>query len=113
MHKYRVVECRPGPHWVLLEGGIGRYHWARVLNVPPRVDSILTGSRPHMGFALLLCSRSSLKFRVVFESINSNDPAFNAGWVAEHPSASGASHHQATHRRDIRDAGQRQGERTA
>ena len=88
MHKYRVVECRPGQNWVLLEGGIGRYHWARVLNVPPRVGSLLTGSRPHMGFGLLLCSRSALTFRAVFESINSDDPSFNAGWVDDPQPAS-------------------------
>lgn len=105
MHKYRVVECRSSHNWVLLEGGIGRYHWARVLNVPPRVGSVLTGSRPHMGFGLLLCARSSLTFRVIFESINSDDPAFNVGWVGEHRSASAAGHHEASHRRDARGAG--------
>lgn len=104
MHHYRVVECRSGQNWVLLEGGIGRYHWARVLNALPRVGSILTGSRPHMGFGLLLCSRSSLTFRVIFESINSDAPAFNVGWVGETPSAVAAGHHEASHRREARGA---------
>ena len=99
MHKYRVVECCPGQK-LLLEGGVGRYHWARVLNESPQVGNLLTGSRPHLGFGLLLCSRSALTFRVVFESINCDDPAFNVGWVGEPPSASQGSHHVPTHRRD-------------
>lgn len=113
MHKYRVVECRPADHWILLEGGIGRYHWARVLNLPPRVGSLLTGSRPHMGFGLLLCARSALTFRVVFESINSDDPAFHAGWVGDHPSAGGAGDRETIRRRDALNAGQRKGDITA
>ena len=100
MHKYRVVECQPGRNWLLLEGGVGRYHWARVLNLAPRVGSLLTGSRPHLGFGLLMCSRSALTFRVVFESINSEDSAFNAGWAGEPRSASQGSHPVATHLRD-------------
>lgn len=73
MHKYRVIECRAGEKRLLLEGGIGRFHWARVLNDPPRVGDFLSGSRPHLGFGLLLCSRSALTYRVIFETINSTD----------------------------------------
>ena len=98
---------------MLLEGGIGRYHWARALNVPPRVGSLLTGSRPHMGFGLLLCTRSASTFRVVFESINSDDPAFNAGWVGEHEPASGGVHHGATRLLNARDSGRGQGDISA
>ena len=99
MHKYRVVKCCPSQK-LLLEGGVGRYHWVRVLNGSPQVGNLLTGSRPHLGFGLLLCSRPALTFRVVFESINCDDPAFNAGWVGGSPSASHRSHHVVTHLRD-------------
>lgn len=71
MHKYRVIESHSDPNRLLLEGGVGRYHWARVLNHPPRVGDFLSGSRPHLGFGLLQCSQSSRTIRVIFESINS------------------------------------------
>lgn len=88
MHKYRVIECRTGQNRLLLEGGVGRFHWARVLNEPPRVGDFLFGSRPHLGFGLLLGSRSTHTFRVIFETINCVEPSVDAGWIAE-PSSTG------------------------
>ena len=83
MHKYRIVEIRKGQNWLLLEGGVGRYHWARVLVELPPVGSILSGSRPHLGFGLLVCDRSRQTYRMIFETIQSEDRGFNLGWIAE------------------------------
>lgn len=82
MHKYRVIERGADPSRWVLEGGVGRYHLARVLNDPPRIGDFLTGSRPHLGFGLLLSLRVPLAHRVIFETINSADPGFNSGWAA-------------------------------
>ena len=82
MHKYRVVKCT-GDNRLLLEGGVGRYHWARVLNQPPRVGDLLSGSRPHLGFGLLQDLQSALVYRVIFETINSIDHGFHTGWIGE------------------------------
>jgi len=82
MHKYRVIEYHTGQHRLLLEGGVGRYHWARVLNGAPRVGDLLSGSRPHLGFGLLQCSPSALSLRVIFEAIDCVGPGFNPGWIA-------------------------------
>ncbi len=83
MHKYRVIEVCRGQSWLLLEGGVGRYHWSRVLDELPLVGSILSGSRPHLGFGLLTCTRSRQPYRMTFESINSADRHFNQSWVTE------------------------------
>jgi hypothetical protein len=82
MHKYRVIEYHTVQRRLLLEGGVGRYHWACVLNGVPRVGDMLSGSRPHLGFGLLQCSPSALSLRVIFEAINSVDPGFDPGWTA-------------------------------
>lgn len=73
MHNYRVIECRTDQNRLLLEGGIGRFHWARVLNEAPQVGDFLSGSRPHLGFGLLRCTRSGRTVRVIFETIGSAD----------------------------------------
>ena len=83
MHKYRIVEVRKDQNWLLLEGGVGQYHWARVLDEMPPVGSILSGSRPHLGFGRLVCARSRQSYRMVFETIHSEDRRFNLGWIAE------------------------------
>jgi hypothetical protein len=88
MHKYRVIEHRPGQDWLLLEGGVGRYHWARVLGEPPRVGDLLSGSRPHLGFGLLSSARSRQTVRVMFEAINGVEVGPRPHWTAE-PSSSG------------------------
>lgn len=82
MHKYRVVKCN-GEDRLLLEGGVGRYHRVRVLNEPPRVGELLSGSRPHLGFGLLQGSQSTHVFRVIFETINGIAPGFDTGWIGE------------------------------
>ncbi len=73
MYKYRVIACRTDESRMLLEGGAGLYHWARALNSLPPVGKSLIGGRPHLGFGLLLCSRPAATFRVMFESVNSDD----------------------------------------
>jgi hypothetical protein len=73
MHKYRVVEIEAGEHEVVLEGGLGRFHGARVLSGVLQVGDVLCGSRPHLGFGLLRSLHSGATVRVIFETINDTD----------------------------------------
>lgn len=79
MHEYRVIDCRVDHDRVLLEGGSGHYHWARVLREPPRVGDVLYGTQPQLGFGVLRCSRSAFTFRVIFEAVDDVDPGINMG----------------------------------
>lgn len=81
MHKYRVIDRHALESRVLLEGGAGRFHWARVLNELPEVGAVLMGSRPHLGFGLLLPAGSTRPFRVLFEAINCSDPSVIPRWA--------------------------------
>ena len=96
MHKYRVINHLPDESRVLLEGGAGRYHWARVLNALPEVGAVLMGSRPHLGFGLLLGAGSARPFRIVFEAVNCSDPSVVPRWafqpVSMHPGSATADH---------------------
>lgn len=94
MHKYRVINRHADESRVLLEGGAGRYHWARVLNALPEVGAMLVGSRPHLGFGLLLCAGSTRPFRIIFEAINCSDPSDIPHWafkaMSTHPGSAPA-----------------------
>ncbi len=54
-----------------------------MLDERPLVGSILFGSRPHLGFGLLMCARPRQTYRMVFETINCEGRRFDLGWIAE------------------------------
>lgn len=90
MHNYRVVDTHSGHRWMLLEGGVGCFHWVRVLSDVPRVGDILTGSRPHLGFGLLRSQHTGSNVRVHFETIYDADCGFNLAWLPQTPSVAQA-----------------------
>ena len=87
MNPYRVVESRPDEKRLALRSGSGRFHLIRALNALPAEGAILHGDRPHLGFGLLLCRRSGDVYRVIFESINNRELAFDFGWMQPAPRA--------------------------
>jgi hypothetical protein len=70
MHKYKVIQSRECEKWLALLGSDGRYHVARALSTAPPIGAVLDGTRPHMGFGMLLCPQSGHTYRVMFETIN-------------------------------------------
>ena len=81
MHKYRVIECKADESRLALQCGSGRFHVTRALNALPAPGSILNGDKPHLGFGLLLCSRSGALYRVIFESIDNTDLTAVPSWI--------------------------------
>ena len=70
MYQYRVIENRVADKQLALKCTFGRCHRARLLGGGPEVGSVLQGARPHLGFAILLCTHSGSVFRVIFETTN-------------------------------------------
>lgn len=75
MFPYCVVASNPEEARITLKDHAGRLHLARALNALPDPGAVLKGSRPHLGFGLLLCLTSGRLHRVIFETINSRDAA--------------------------------------
>lgn len=69
MHKYRVVERWVEHGRLTLRCSRGHYHMVRALSALPDLEARLEGYRPHLGFGILMCSKSGASFRVIFESI--------------------------------------------
>ena len=78
MQSYRVVDHLADPGKLVVRCGQGRYHVARALNAIPPAHVPLVGAQIHLGFGILLCQASGAIFRVIFESINHPNPAFDA-----------------------------------
>ncbi|WP_425258913.1 hypothetical protein ACPOLB_25745 [Rubrivivax sp. RP6-9] len=70
MHKYKVIQSRECEKWLALLGSGGCYHIARALSRAPPIGAVLDGTRPHLGFGMLMCPRSGHTYRVMFETIN-------------------------------------------
>lgn len=89
MHKYQVVENRSVEARLVFKDGAGLHHLARPLGMAPPAGATLAGTRPHLGFGLLLCTESGRNYRVIFQVINCASGAFDAGWMAPPPRAWG------------------------
>lgn len=81
MHKYRVIENPNGDGRIALQSGSGRCHLARALGGSPTVGAIVYGTRPHLGFGILLGSSSAQSYRVIFETINSTHVGVAPLWA--------------------------------
>ena len=82
MHRYRVVERWDESDLCALQCHTGQYHVARSLNAMPPLHAALDGTKPHLGFCLLVCAASGAIFRVIFESINDTYPLFRGSGTA-------------------------------
>lgn len=74
MFPYCVVVSSPDESRITLKDQLGRRHLARALNGLPERGALLKGTRPHLGFGLLVCLTTGRVHRVIFETINSRDP---------------------------------------
>jgi hypothetical protein len=83
MHEYRVVERWVAQERYALQCHKGRYHLARALNAMPPVAVLLHSTPPRIGFGVLLNAASGAMFRVIFESVNDEDPAPYLGRCGE------------------------------
>ena len=70
MHRYRVVERWDESKLCALQCSAGRYHVARSLKAMPPLHATLNGTRPQLGFGLLVCAASGDTYRVIFEAID-------------------------------------------
>lgn len=74
MHRYRVVERWDESELCALRCSAGRYHVARSLRAMPPLHATLNGTKPQLGFGLLVCAASGATFRVIFEAIDDARP---------------------------------------
>lgn len=95
MQQYRVVERWVEVKQCVLQCNSGRYHVARVLNVMPPAEAALGGSKPHLGFDILVCAGSGAIFRVIFESIDNAHVVKGPGRTRNLPSGAARASAQA------------------
>ncbi len=79
MHRYRVVECSADEHRLGLRCSQGSYHEARALNALPPAGAALHGTRPQLGFGILICHATGAIYRVIFDLINAGAPQTGPG----------------------------------
>ncbi len=95
MHRYRVVERCDESELCALRCSAGRYHVARSLKAMPPLHATLNGTKPHLGFGLLVCAVSGATFRMIFEAINDSRPLLGHSSTPSQPRVSTWSGHPA------------------